>query len=410
MTVDRFVEDRRARWARLGNLIPGGERRVERLAPDDVLELGRLYRSASSDLAVARRDFALDAATERLNDLVAAGHALVYSEAPTSGRRLRRFVLHDLPASVRSNSRFTAISFARSRYRSSRHSRSVSCSRRSRRRAPAETPASRGATTLDGHPRGIPTSHGPLIIVNNVRVAVVAFAGGLTAGALTLYLLVANGAFLGTVLAVVQGYGLSGGLLAFTAAHGPLEISCIVLSGGAGLRLAWAILRRATAAARTHCARRGAGDPGDAPRDPRARRAGSSRRSCLRPTRPSRLKVTVGLAAGLVLWAYIAWSADPLEEPLLELEVALDRRDGKARPERRSSGHRGDAGSQARAVAHRGPRRHHALVELAGGVRSRAAASARSGSWRTQQEHEVVPGKLRDRRHEPREASHRRDR
>ncbi|MDP9275559.1 MAG: stage II sporulation protein M, partial [Chloroflexota bacterium] len=69
MTIDRFVEDRRARWARLGNLIFEANGRVERLAPDDVLELGRLYRSASSDLAVARRDFALDAATERLNDL-----------------------------------------------------------------------------------------------------------------------------------------------------------------------------------------------------------------------------------------------------------------------------------------------------------------------------------------------------
>src|SRR5438309_7110497 len=112
MTVDRFVEDRRARWARLGNLIAEANGRVERLAPNDVLELGRLYRSASSDLAVARRDFALDAATERLNDLVAAAHALVYSEAPTSGRRLRRFVLNELLASVRANSRFTAVAFA----------------------------------------------------------------------------------------------------------------------------------------------------------------------------------------------------------------------------------------------------------------------------------------------------------
>src|SRR3989441_183058 len=84
---------------------------------------------------------------------------------------------------------------------------------------------------------------GPLIIVNNVRVAVVAFAGGLTAGVLTLYVLIGNGALLGTIFAVVQGYGMTGGLLAFTAAHGPLEMSAIVLSGGAGLRLAWAILR-----------------------------------------------------------------------------------------------------------------------------------------------------------------------
>jgi uncharacterized membrane protein SpoIIM required for sporulation len=150
---------------------------------------------------------------------------------------------------------------------------------------------------------------GPLIIVNNVRVAVVAFAGGLTAGALTLYLLVANGAFLGTVLSVVQGYGLSGGLLTFTAAHGPLEISCIVLSGGAGLRLAWALLR-----------------PGDRSRRDALRLAGAQAirvmllvvpalgvagllEGFLSPSyAPLGVKVSVGLIAGVALWGYIAFA------------------------------------------------------------------------------------------------------
>ena len=142
--------------------------------------------------------------------------------------------------------------------------------------------------------------------MNNVRVAVAAFAGGLTAGALTLYLLVANGAFLGTVLAVVQGYGLSGGLLTFTAAHGPLEISCIVLSGGAGLRLAWALLR-----------------PGDRSRRDALRLAGAQAirvmlliipalgvagilEAFLSPSdAPIALKISVGVVVGLALWSYI---------------------------------------------------------------------------------------------------------
>jgi uncharacterized membrane protein SpoIIM required for sporulation len=143
--------------------------------------------------------------------------------------------------------------------------------------------------------------------VNNVRVAVAAFAGGLTAGALTLYLLVGNGAYLGTVLAVVQGYGLSGGLLTFTAAHGPVELSCIVLSGGAGLRLAWALLR-----------------PGDRSRRDALRLAGAQAirvmllvvpalgvagilEAFLSPSdAPLALKITVGVIAALALWAYIA--------------------------------------------------------------------------------------------------------
>src|SRR5438067_608143 len=308
MTVDRFVEDRRARWARLENLISEANGRVERLAPSDVLELGRLYRSASSDLAVARRDFALDAATERLNDLVATAHALVYSEAPTSGRRLRRFFLHELPSSVRANSRFTAVSLAAFAIPLlATFAIGLLLPEIAATALPPETRQHLAERRLwTDIPEGYRPLVGPLIIVNNVRVAVAAFAGGLTAGALTLYLLVANGAFLGTVLAVVQGYGLSGGLLTFTAAHGPLEISCIVLSGGAGLRLAWALLR-----------------PGDRSRADALRLAGAQAirvmllvipalgvagilEAFLSPSSaPIALKVGVGLIAAFALWAYI---------------------------------------------------------------------------------------------------------
>jgi len=308
MTVDRFVEDRRARWARLENLISEAKGRVERLAPNDVLELGRLYRSASSDLAVARRDFALDAATERLNDLVATAHALVYSEAPTSGRRLRRFFLHELPSSVRANSRFTAVSLAAFAIPLlATFAIGLLLPEIAATALPPETRQHLAERRLwTDIPEGYRPLVGPLIIVNNVRVAVAAFAGGLTAGALTLYLLVANGALLGTVLAVVQGYGLSGGLLTFTAAHGPLEISCIVLSGGAGLRLAWALLR-----------------PGDRSRRDALRLAGAQAirvmllvipalgvagilEAFLSPSgAPIALKITVGVIAGLALWSYI---------------------------------------------------------------------------------------------------------
>ena len=309
LTVDRFVEDRRARWARLGNLIFEANGRVERLPPDDVLELGRLYRSASSDLAVARRDFALDAATERLNDLVAAAHALVYSEAPTSGRRVRRFFLQELPASVRANSRFTALSLAAFAIPLvATFAIGLLLPEIAATALPAETRQHLADRRLwTDIPEGYRPLMGPVIIVNNVRVTIIAFAGGLTAGALTVYVLIGNGAFLGTVLSVVHGYGLSGGLLAFTAAHGPLEISCIVLSGGAGLRLGWAILR-----------------PGDRSRRDALRLAGAQAirvmlliipalgvagvlEAFLSPSAaPLALKITVGVIAALALWSYIA--------------------------------------------------------------------------------------------------------
>src|SRR5207237_8277108 len=110
--IDRFVEDHLGRWSRLAALVSSAAGRVDRLKADEVLELGRLYRAATGDLAIAQRDFPRDVVAFELNDLVAAAHALVYSESPTSVRRLRRFVLGELPASVRAQLPWTAAAFA----------------------------------------------------------------------------------------------------------------------------------------------------------------------------------------------------------------------------------------------------------------------------------------------------------
>jgi uncharacterized membrane protein SpoIIM required for sporulation len=283
--------------------------RVARLSADDVVELGRLYRVTTSDLAIARRDFGRDVATERLNDLVAAAHALVYSEAPTSGRRLRRFVLGELPATVRANLPWTAAAFAIFMlFALVTYAVGLLLPDVAANALPEETRQQLAQHQLwTDVPEGFRPIAGPLIIVNNVRVAVVMFAGGLTAGALTLYALASNGAMLGTIFAVVQGYGLAGGLLAFIAGHGVLELSAIFLSGGAGLRLAWAILR-----------------PGERSRRD-ALRLGSAQASrvmllvipvlgvagliegFLSPSGASdTLKAAIGLVTGMMLWGYIA--------------------------------------------------------------------------------------------------------
>ena len=64
----------------------------------------------------------------------------------------------------------------------------------------------------------------------------------LTAGLLTVYILVANGALLGTVFAVLQPAGLSWALLTFVSGHGVLELSVVVAAGACGLMMGWAVL------------------------------------------------------------------------------------------------------------------------------------------------------------------------
>src|SRR5205823_5652670 len=70
-----------------------------------------------------------------------------------------------------------------------------------------------------------------------------AFAGGVLFGLGTLYVLVTNGLLLGAVLGAAQFYGVTPLLLAFISPHGYLELTCIVIAGGAGLMMGDALLR-----------------------------------------------------------------------------------------------------------------------------------------------------------------------
>jgi uncharacterized membrane protein SpoIIM required for sporulation len=80
------------------------------------------------------------------------------------------------------------------------------------------------------------------IVANNVQVTFAAFAGGITAGVLTVLLLVFNGISLGSVAGLYVSKGIGALLLAFVAPHGVLELFAICVAGGGGLLIASALL------------------------------------------------------------------------------------------------------------------------------------------------------------------------
>jgi len=311
ISVDRFVEDRRARWARLAALVQEAQGRVTRLGSDETLELGRLYRAATSDLAVARRDFARDAVAERLNDLVAAAHAIVYSEAPASRGRIWRVVSREIPQSARASLPYTLAAFLLVLV-------PMIVTLVSGLINPDIAASSLPQAERDALIRRVPGSEvpvemrplaGPLIIANNLYVSLVAFGGGLTLGLLTIYALIENGAMLGTIFAVLITHDVAGNLLTFILSHGFLELSAIFFSGGAGLRFAWAIFH-----------------PGELYRGDAIRLAGLQAiqvmflvaatltvagilEAFVSPTLlPVGVKLAVGVTTGALLWGYVLFA------------------------------------------------------------------------------------------------------
>jgi uncharacterized membrane protein SpoIIM required for sporulation len=81
-----------------------------------------------------------------------------------------------------------------------------------------------------------------LIMTNNIRVAIVAFAFGILGGVPTILVLIANGVVLGAALGLTAENGVAGGLLEFVAGHGVLELSIVVAAGASGLMMGWALV------------------------------------------------------------------------------------------------------------------------------------------------------------------------
>jgi uncharacterized membrane protein SpoIIM required for sporulation len=77
---------------------------------------------------------------------------------------------------------------------------------------------------------------------NNLGVALVGWAGGALAGIGALYILFLNGLLLGAVFGVTLHYSVSDRLLEFVSAHGPLEITLIIVTAAAGLRMGRALI------------------------------------------------------------------------------------------------------------------------------------------------------------------------
>jgi uncharacterized membrane protein SpoIIM required for sporulation len=80
------------------------------------------------------------------------------------------------------------------------------------------------------------------IATNNMGVAIIAWAGGALAGLGALWVVLLNGFMLGVIVGATLPYSMTGRLLEFVSAHGPLELTLIVVSAAAGLAMGQALV------------------------------------------------------------------------------------------------------------------------------------------------------------------------
>ena len=249
MIVDEFVSAHRPQWERLESLLRrmrGG--RLSGLSDDDVLAFGHLYRQATSDLAVARRDYPYDGVTVYLNGLVARAHPFVYRGEAMDRGRLGRFYSETFPRAFHGALPFTMVALLLTVVPA------LACFLVTVARPDAAYALLPGTAEqlvpvvqqhhlwFNGDPSGSQSLVSSSIMSNNIKVALIAFAGGALLGLLTVYILIYNGIMIGTLAGVVQHYGLSLGFWSFVVGHGMIELSVIFIAGGCELQVGWAVV------------------------------------------------------------------------------------------------------------------------------------------------------------------------
>jgi uncharacterized membrane protein SpoIIM required for sporulation len=247
MNVEKFYQSRQNDWKQLTELLDRSQQALAQLSPEEVKMLGKLYRAATSDLAVAQREFPNQPVTTYLNQLVARGHAVVYRSEPLALQRIIRFVKEGFPRTFRETFPFTLTAMLL-----------------------LVLPALIAGLLTNWQPEAsvwllppqvqslipqiedqdlwtdIPIEERPyassFIMTNNIRVSFLAFSGGITAALLTVYVMIFNGLLIGGLLGLTSHYDVGFELGTFMVGHGVIELTTIFIAGGSGLMLGWAII------------------------------------------------------------------------------------------------------------------------------------------------------------------------
>lgn len=245
-----FVRKRSNAWERLELLLARTSRRgLRRLDADELFELGRLYRCATSDLAYAQ-GHGFDALTVAyLNRLTARAHAYVYGASVQSGRaRITRFFTHTFPAEFRRSWPYIGVCIALTilwasvAYVIVGHDPSNATALLPEAMVPAHITKSLHDSNFAFGPTDS-AAMSSFIITNNIRVSILTFAAGIvTLGVFTIYLIVLNALMLGALGALYTQAGFGPDFWATVAPHGFIELTAIQIAGGAGLLIASGVL------------------------------------------------------------------------------------------------------------------------------------------------------------------------
>jgi uncharacterized membrane protein SpoIIM required for sporulation len=209
-----------------------------------------LYRRSCEQLALARSRAYPTYLVDRLNQLTADAHQVIYQRREIGIARLRRLLAVEFPRSVRANAPYVWLAtfmfaaplvslgllvFSKPELILSLVDGQTAGQFEAMYSETGENIGRKRDADSDWIMFGF-------YIYNNIGIAFQCFASGLFVGLGSLFFLAFNGAYIGAIAGYLTEAGLSRTFYSFVATHGAFELTAIVLSGAAGLRIGHALL------------------------------------------------------------------------------------------------------------------------------------------------------------------------
>jgi uncharacterized membrane protein SpoIIM required for sporulation len=246
ISQDVFVSQRQPEWRELDTLL-GQEKELYSHDGPTISRIASLYRALCGDLVRCQSARYSPDLAGYLNGIAGRAHSALYGARPIRAFGFTGLLLREFPASLRKNWRFflaAVLLFVLPWVVGQAGTMaSPSFAKHVLPAAALEGMAHAYSKGFDeGRASGLDAGMAGFYVYNNVGIAFRCFATGILFGLGSVFFLVYNGLTIGTVTGWVWNAGYGGNILTFMCGHAPFELTAILISGAAGMRMGYALV------------------------------------------------------------------------------------------------------------------------------------------------------------------------
>ena len=241
MNINQFVKQNRDDWKQLEDLMSKLHKTKSSITGPTIDEFYRYYQKAVQHLSYAQTYFSNEEVTLYLNGLVSKSHNLLYKDQVSSMKQVSHFLSTTFIRLFLDQWKFVLVAMLLftlgglgSFFAVVQDEQALFAI------LPAEIAQGVDPAQLGSADGQVDSSlMSASIMTNNIKVAILAFAGGVTFGLLTVYVLIYNGILVGALAALFWNHGKTYEFWAYILPHGMIELTAIFIAGGAGLLMGY---------------------------------------------------------------------------------------------------------------------------------------------------------------------------